>query len=410
MKILVIGAGPAGLMAAGTLAARGFDVTLADKNEKTGKKLYITGKGRCNVTNECDAKEFLTNVVSNPKFLMSAINSFDSFDTVDFLQKNGLNTVTERGNRVFPASQKSSDVIKTFTEYCKNNGVKILLSSKVTDVKADGDDFVVSFDGLTGRFQKVVVATGGLSYPSTGSTGDGYLIAKSFGHNVVKPVQALVPLELNEPWVQKLQGLALKNVKCTVYSGEREIASDFGEMLFTHKGVSGPIILSLSSKINRLDAKTLKLVIDLKPALSDEILDQRLQRDFANLNLKQFKNSLDGLLPKSLVPIIVSLSGIDPEQKVGQITRLQRINLVKLLKNFTFSVKKFAGFEEAIVTAGGVDVKEINPKTMESKLQKGLYFVGEVLDVDAVTGGFNIQIALSTAYAAAMHISPQNDN
>ena len=391
-------------MAAGTLAERGFDVTLADKNEKTGKKLYITGKGRCNVTNECDGKEFLASVVSNPKFLMSAINAFDSYDTVDFLQKNGLNTVTERGNRVFPASQKSSDVIKTFTDYCRKNGVKILLSAKVVGVKTDGEDFVVSFSDKTERFQKVIVATGGLSYPSTGSTGDGYEIAKSFGHKIVKPVQALVPIELNEPWVQKLSGLSLKNVRCSVTAGEKEIASDFGEMLFTHKGVSGPIILSLSSKINRSNPNGLKLVIDLKPALSDDVLDARLQRDFAELNLKQFKNSLDGLLPKSLVPVIVGLSKIDPEQKVGQITREQRKNLVHLLKNLTFSVKKPAGFEEAIVTAGGVDVKEINPKTMESKLQKGLYFVGEVLDVDALTGGFNIQIALSTAYAAATHI------
>ncbi len=391
-------------MAAGTLAERGFDVTLADKNEKTGKKLYITGKGRCNVTNECDGKEFLKNVVSNPKFLMSAINAFDSYDTVDFLQKNGLNTVTERGNRVFPASQKSSDVIKTFTDYCRKNGVKILLSAKVVGVKSDGEDFVVSFSDKTERFQKVIVATGGLSYPSTGSTGDGYEIAKSFGHKIVKPVQALVPIELNEPWVQKLSGLSLKNVRCTVTAGEKEIASDFGEMLFTHKGVSGPIILSLSSKINRLNPNGLKLVIDLKPALSDDVLDARLQRDFAELNLKQFKNSLDGLLPKSLVPVVVGLSKINPEQKVGQITREQRKNLVHLLKNLTFSVKKLAGFEEAIVTAGGVDVKEINPKTMESKLQKGLYFVGEVLDVDALTGGFNIQTALSTAYCMAMHI------
>lgn len=391
-------------MAAGTLAERGFDVTLADKNEKTGKKLYITGKGRCNVTNECDGKEFLASVVSNPKFLMSAINAFDSYDTVDFLQKNGLNTVTERGNRVFPASQKSSDVIKTFTDYCRKNGVKILLSAKVVGVKSDGEDFVVSFSDKTERFQKVIVATGGLSYPSTGSTGDGYEIAKSFGHKIVKPVQALVPIELNEPWVQKLSGLSLKNVRCTVTAGEKEIASDFGEMLFTHKGVSGPIILSLSSKINRLNPNGLKLVIDLKPALSDDVLDARLQRDFAELNLKQFKNSLDGLLPKSLVPVIVGLSKINPEQKVGQITREQRKNLVHLLKNLTFSVKKMAGFEEAIVTAGGVDVKEINPKTMESKLQKGLYFVGEVLDVDALTGGFNIQIALSTAYCLATHI------
>lgn len=391
-------------MAAGTLAERGFDVTLADKNEKTGKKLYITGKGRCNVTNECDGKEFLASVVSNPKFLMSAINAFDSYDTVDFLQKNGLNTVTERGNRVFPASQKSSDVIKTFTDYCRKNGVKILLSAKVVGVKCDGEDFVVSFSDKTERFQKVIVATGGLSYPSTGSTGDGYEIAKSFGHKIVKPVQALVPIELNEPWVQKLSGLSLKNVRCTVTAGEKEIASDFGEMLFTHKGVSGPIILSLSSKINRLNPNGLKLLVDLKPALSDDVLDARLQGDFAELNLKQFKNSLDGLLPKSLVPVVVGLSKINPEQKVGQITREQRKNLVHLLKNLTFSVKKLAGFEEAIVTAGGVDVKEINPKTMESKLQKGLYFVGEVLDVDALTGGFNIQIALSTAYCLATHI------
>lgn len=392
-------------MAAGTLAERGFDVTLTDKNEKTGKKLYITGKGRCNVTNECDAKEFLDNVVSNPKFLMSAINSFDSFKTIDFLQKNGLNVVTERGNRVFPASGKSSDVIKTFTDFCLKNGVKIVLGQKVLSVEADGESFKVTFEKHTELFDKVIIATGGLSYPSTGSTGDGYKIARSFGHKIVNPVQALVPIELKEDYVKDLAGLSLKNVRVTAFSGEKELCSEFGEMLFTHKGVSGPIVLSMSSKLNRMPLSGVTLSVDLKPALTEEILDARLERDFKELNNKQFKNSLDSLLPKSLIPLVVKLSGINPEQKVGQIPREKRKNLTKLLKNLTFSVKKLAGFEEAIVTAGGVNVKEINPKTMESKLQPGLYFIGEVLDVDAFTGGFNIQIALATAYACATHLS-----
>ena len=404
MKVLVVGAGAAGLMAAGSAAQSGADVTLAEKNEKSGKKLYITGKGRCNVTNACAPMEFLEKVVSGNKFLMSAINAFSPQDTIDFLQKNGLKTVIERGNRVFPASGKSSDVISALTAYALNSGAEILTCSCVESIGklTDKEGFSAVVSGKEYEFDKVVIATGGVSYPSTGSTGDGYRFAEKFGHSVTEPKPSLVPLTVAENYVKRLEGLSLKNVGVSAYFQGRKIFDEQGEMLFTSNGVSGPLILSLSARISRMDQKAVGISVDLKPALAEEMLDNRLLRDFSEAINKQFKNALDGLLPKSLIPVIVELSGISPEQKVHQITKENRKNLVNLIKNLKFSVIGNGGFNQAVITSGGVSLKEINPKTMESKLVKGLYFAGEVLDLDALTGGYNIQIALSTGRAAGI--------
>ncbi|HIU82338.1 MAG TPA: NAD(P)/FAD-dependent oxidoreductase, partial [Candidatus Faecicola pullistercoris] len=401
---LVVGAGAAGLMAAGSAAQSGADVTLAEKNEKSGKKLYITGKGRCNVTNACAPMEFLEKVVSGNKFLMSAINAFSPQDTIDFLQKNGLKTVIERGNRVFPASGKSSDVISALTAYALNSGAEILTCSCVESIGklTDKEGFSAVVSGKEYEFDKVVIATGGVSYPSTGSTGDGYRFAEKFGHSVTEPKPSLVPLTVAENYVKRLEGLSLKNVGVSAYFQGRKIFDEQGEMLFTSNGVSGPLILSLSARISRMDQKAVGISVDLKPALTEEMLDNRLLRDFSEAINKQFKNALDGLLPKSLIPVIVELSGISPEQKVHQITKENRKNLVNLIKNLKFSVIGNGGFNQAVITSGGVSLKEINPKTMESKLVKGLYFAGEVLDLDALTGGYNIQIALSTGRAAGI--------
>lgn len=391
-------------MAAGSAAQSGADVTLAEKNEKSGKKLYITGKGRCNVTNACAPMEFLEKVVSGNKFLMSAINAFSPQDTIDFLQKNGLKTVIERGNRVFPASGKSSDVISALTAYALNSGAEILTCSCVESIRklTDKEGFSAVVSGKEYEFDKVVIATGGVSYPSTGSTGDGYRFAEKFGHSVTKPKPSLVPLTVAENYVKRLEGLSLKNVGVSAYFQGRKIFDEQGEMLFTSNGVSGPLILSLSARISRMDQKAVGISVDLKPALTEEMLDNRLLRDFSEAINKQFKNALDGLLPKSLIPVIVELSGISPEQKVHQITKENRKNLVNLIKNLKFSVIGNGGFNQAVITSGGVSLKEINPKTMESKLVKGLYFAGEVLDLDALTGGYNIQIALSTGRAAGI--------
>lgn len=391
-------------MAAGSAAQSGADVTLAEKNEKSGKKLYITGKGRCNVTNACAPMEFLEKVVSGNKFLMSAINAFSPQDTIDFLQKNGLKTVIERGNRVFPASGKSSDVISALTAYALNSGAEILTCSCVESIGklTDKEGFSAVVSGKEYEFDKVVIATGGVSYPSTGSTGDGYRFAEKFGHSVTEPKPSLVPLTVAENYVKRLEGLSLKNVGVSAYFQGRKIFDEQGEMLFTSNGVSGPLILSLSARISRMDQKAVGISVDLKPALTEEMLDNRLLRDFSEAINKQFKNALDGLLPKSLIPVIVELSGISPEQKVHQITKENRKNLVNLIKNLKFSVIGNGGFNQAVITSGGVSLKEINPKTMESKLVKGLYFAGEVLDLDALTGGYNIQIALSTGIAAGI--------
>lgn len=398
--VVVIGGGPAGMMSAYSCAEKGNSVLLVEKNEKLGKKLYITGKGRCNVTNDCSVEEFLDNVISNPKFLMGSLRGFTPEDTINFLQGYNLPLKTERGNRVFPLSDKSSDVIKCLEKALNIIGVEIALNENVLDIlEQDGKVTGIVTDKRNIFCKKVVVCTGGLSYKSTGSTGDGYTFAKKFGHDVVPLRPALVGLNLKGELFKSLQGLSLKNVGLTVYDGSKAVYSGFGEMLFTHFGVSGPIVLSASSKINRIDLKYVTISIDLKPALSLEKLDERVLRDFAKFKNKALKNSLDELLPKSLIPIIIELSKIDPNKKNNVLTAQERRQLVSTFKDMRFAVASLRDINEAIVTSGGVNVKQINPKNMESKLIKGLFFAGEVLDLDAFTGGFNIQIALSTGYS-----------
>lgn len=401
MKTAVVGAGPAGLIAAAT-AATDSDVTLFERNEKPGKKLYITGKGRCNVTNLCSPREFLEKVVRNPKFLYSAIYSFTPEDTVNLIETNGVKTKTERGNRVFPASDKASDVTKALVSNAMKAGVRFVYENVVSLFRKDGLFRLVT-SGAEYFFDKVILACGGVSYPSTGSNGDGFKLAESMGHTVTKLYPALVPVNFCED-VKSLQGLSLKNVKVTVSDG-RKSESLFGEMLFTSRGASGPVVLSLSSLINRLDVKHVTFSIDLKPALDYDKLDKRVVSDFTKFKNKQFKNSLDEMLPKSLIPYIIDVSGINPDKPVNSVTKQEREILVNLLKNLSFTVDSLGSIAEGIVTSGGVSVDEVNPKTMESKLVKGLYFAGEMLDVDALTGGFNIQIALSTGFAAGTSAS-----
>ncbi len=401
MKTAVVGAGPAGLIAAATAAA-GSDVTLFERNEKPGKKLYITGKGRCNVTNLCSPREFLEKVVRNPKFLYSAIYTFTPEDTVNLIETNGVKTKTERGNRVFPASDKASDVTKALVSNAMKAGVRFVYENVVSLSRKDGL-FRLITSGAEYFFDKVILACGGVSYPSTGSNGDGFKLAESMGHTVTKLYPALVPVNFCED-VKSLQGLSLKNVKVTVSDG-RKSESLFGEMLFTSRGASGPVVLSLSSLINRLDVKHVTFSIDLKPALDYDKLDKRVVSDFTKFKNKQFKNSLDEMLPKSLIPYIIDVSGINPDKPVNSVTKQEREKLVNLLKNLSFTVDSLGSIAEGIVTSGGVSVDEVNPKTMESKLVKGLYFAGEMLDVDALTGGFNIQIALSTGFAAGTSAS-----
>ncbi len=402
MNVIVIGGGPAGMIAAATAKNDFNTVTLLDGNEKLGKKLYITGKGRCNVTNNCEPQEFLTNVVSNNKFLYSAIYSFSPADTMSLIESYGVKLKTERGNRVFPESDKASDIIKALSKNLSTKGVETKLNCKVISVEKTDEKFIVKTTQGTFDADIVVVATGGKSYETTGSTGDGYEIASNFGHKIVKLKPALVPIDLKN-FNSSLSGLSLKNVKATVKVSDKSF-SEFGEMLFTHTGVSGPIILSLSSRINSFDLKGAKLSIDLKPALSIAQLDERLLRDFKNFNNKDFKNYIVELLPKSLIDEFLDRLSFESYKKVNSITKENREEIIKLLKDFSFEISKLQGIEYGIVTSGGVDTKEISPKTMESKLVKGLYFVGEVLDVDAVTGGFNIQIALSTGFLAGQDI------
>ncbi len=400
MKIAIIGGGASGLFAAAVISKYAF-VTVFERNEKAGKKIYITGKGRCNFTNLCSANEFLSSVVRGDKFLISAINAFPPEKALNFFDEHGLKYVVERGNRVFPQSNKASDVTATLVKAIASFGGKIIYDARVDKITANDNGFVVSVNGDEQLFDKVILATGGASYSSTGSTGDGYKFAKEFGHRIIEPVPALCPIILKED-VRALEGLSLKNVNVTIKSGKKE-HNQFGEMLFTHNGISGPCILTLSSMINRTEgAKT--LIIDLKPALSNDELDRRILRDFqANIN-RDFKNSLGDLLPKSLIPYIINRSGIFSDKKINLISKEERQRLVQILKNFTFTVVGLEKIDYAIVTSGGVDLKEINPKTMESKLVPGLYVVGELLDVDALTGGFNLHIAWATAYAAARHI------
>lgn len=397
MRCIVIGAGPSGIMAAGSLADLGYEVIILESNDKICKKLYITGKGRCNVTNNTDPEGVLKNVVSNPKFLYSSLNNFTPQDTIDFIENGGTPLKVERGNRVFPVSDKSSDIIKVFSNYLNKKKVKVCLNSKVEYVKLlDDKTFEVGTKNNKFICEKLVVATGGKSYPGTGSTGDGYKFATMLGHKVVEPRPALVPIKFND-YDGNLSGLSLKNVTCRVVLQDKTF-EQFGEMLFTHDGVSGPIVLSLSSLINKYDVRGKDFFIDLKPALTVEQLDNRLLRDFENNKNKDLKNYLSELMPKSLIPYYV-LRTTFGNKKINEITKENRLEMIKLLKNLPFKIKELHNISVGIVTAGGVDVSQINSKNMESKLVENLHFVGEVLDLDALTGGFNIQIALSTGYS-----------
>ena len=402
-KVLVIGGGPAGCFAAYFAAKNGHKVILLEQNEKIGKKLYITGKGRCNITNSSDMDILFQNVCSNRKFLYSAFYSYTNDQVVDFFENYGLRTKVERGNRVFPLSDRSSDVISTLGKALKDAGVEVCLHTKVMDIIVDSDKVcgVILKDCRRLIADAVIVATGGISYPSTGATGDGYRFAKDLNHKLVPSTPSLVPFETAEDWPKELQGLALKNVSLQVERNGKIIYDDFGEMLFTHFGVSGPMILSASASIAPSYFKeNLSMYIDLKPALSVEELDKRILRDFEeNLN-KQYKNSLNKLLPTKMIPIIIALSCIDPDKKVNEISKEERKNLVQLLKHLPVTITGLRGWNEAIITKGGVSVKDINPSTMESKIISNLYFCGEVLDLDAMTGGYNLQIAWSTGYLA----------
>ena len=415
-KILIIGGGAAGMMAGVYLARAGHEVHILEKNEKLGKKVYITGKGRCNVTNNCDTEELFRAVMSNPKFLYSAFYSFTPQDVMEFFEEAGVPLKTERGNRVFPVSDHSSDIIRGLERELKKAGAHIHLRTEVKTVKVspyeepDVDEKKAHHSRVTGveladgsfmEGDHVLVATGGLSYQSTGSTGDGYRFAEETGHKVKELSPSLVPLKTKEDYIPRLQGLSLKNTELTIKSGKKVLFRDFGEMMFTHFGVTGPLILSASSYTAKTARKKeLSMFIDLKPALSKEQLDHRILRDFEEAKNRQFKNALGGLFPAKLTPVMIELSGINPEKKVNEVSREERLGFVGLIKNLPLTVTGLRDYNEAIITKGGIKVKEINPSTMESKLVNGLYFAGEVLDLDAYTGGFNLQIAWSTGYLA----------
>lgn len=403
-KVIVIGAGAAGLMASGVAAENGADVILIERNDRPARKVMITGKGRCNVTNNCTMiNELIANVPTNGRFLYSAFSRFMPIDTMEFFEDMGVPLKVERGNRVFPESDKAVDIVDALNSFSQDAGAK-RIKGRVTELKASDGAVkgVVLEDGTEYEADAVIVATGGVSYPLTGSSGDGYELAKQVGHSVTDLKPSLVPLVCHEGFCSDLQGLSLKNVSISVIDTHsyKEVYKDFGEMLFTHFGVSGPMILSASSHLKDIAPRRYEIHIDLKPAVSYEQLDKRIQRDFLENTNKNFINALDALLPKKLVPVIVRLCGIKPATKVNQITKEQRGNLVNLLKNLKVTVLKYRPIEEAIITSGGISTKEIDPKTMESKLCKGLYFAGEVIDVDAYTGGFNLQIAFSTGRLA----------
>ncbi len=403
-KVCVLGAGPAGIISAGIAGSRDKDVTLIEKNDRIGKKLFITGKGRCNITNNAPIEDFFDNVMKNKNFLYSSFYGFTNTDIINLLEKYGLKVKVERGNRVFPASDKSSDVIKAFQKFLSDNNVELMLNTNVHSVEVQDEKFVVKTNSGDMTFDKLVIATGGKSYPSTGSTGDGYIFAKELGHNITKIRPSLVPIEVKEDWIKDLQGLSLKNVTLSAYAKKKLLYKEFGEMIFTHYGISGPIVLSISNYLYRYVNDGIRLLIDLKPALDNKKLDDRILRDFELNNNKKIKNSLDDLLPQKLIPVTIFLTGIDPEKTVNQITREERLKLLEFIKGFPISFKSFRPIEEGIVTSGGVDTKEINPSTMESKIIPGLYFAGEVIDVDALTGGYNLQIAYSTGYLAGNNV------
>ncbi len=403
-NVIVIGGGASGMVSA-YFASKNNNVILIEQNEKLGKKLYITGKGRCNLTNYCELDEFLSNVVSNPKFLMSSINGFTPKQTYNFFEELGLKLKVERGNRVFPLSDKSSDVIKTLQNALVKENVDIKLNEKVLSVCVVDDKIKkVTTDKGSYLAESVIIATGGISYKSTGATGDGYKFAKTFGHTVTSLAPSLCGINLKGEDYKSLQGLTLKNVSLKAVENNKAYYFEQGELLFTHYGISGPLVLTCSALSSRKNLQNVTFFIDLKPAMTIQELDKRVIRDFSINNKKELKNALDGLLPKAIIPLVISRSNIPPYKKTNDITSIERSNLVSVLKNLEFKPIDLRGYEEAVITSGGVSVKEINPKTMESKLIKGVYFVGEVLDVDAFTGGFNLQIAFSTAKSAGVSI------
>lgn len=404
-QVVVVGGGAAGMIAAVAAAERGRRVIIVEKNEKLGKKLYITGKGRCNVTNACGRDEFFEHIVSNPKFLYSAFHELDNDALMALLEDNGCSLKTERGERVFPDSDHASDVTAAFQRLLKKKKVEVRLNCAVCKIESEEGRVtgVRLTDGSVIPAGSVIVATGGLSYPTTGSTGDGHRMAEELGHQVKACEPALVPLTIAEDWCKKLQGLSLKNVSLTMSCGKKKLYQGFGEMLFTHYGVSGPLVLSASSFLGKKKGEqAVLLTVDLKPALSEEQLDKRILRDFEENVNRQFKNALNGLYPSKLISVMIERSGIDPEKKVHEITKQERRRLVEITKAFTLSVLGKRGYDEAVITQGGVSVREVNPSTMESKLVQGLYFAGEVLDLDGLTGGFNLQIAWSTGYLAGI--------
>ncbi len=399
-NIAVIGGGPSGVIGAAFASSRGHDVTLFEKNSKIGKKLFITGKGRCNITNASYIQNFFENIISNEKFLYSSFYSFTNEDMISLLNSYGVLTKVERGDRIFPKSDKSSDVIKALESLLIDKNVNISLNSNISDIDLKEDKFILKVNGENLIFDKVLIATGGKSYPSTGSTGDGYKFAKKLGHKIIPINPSLVPLEIEENWVRDLQGLSLRNVSISAFHKDKLLYEDFGEMIFTHYGISGPIVLSMSNYIHNYTERNIKISIDLKPALDLDILDARLLKDFDKYANKQFKNGLNDLFPKKLIPTIINLSKIDPYKSIHQITKEERIDLLHLIKNLNMTFKSFRPVEEAIICSGGVDTKEIDSSTMESKIVKGLYFAGELVDVHGLTGGYNLQIAYSTGYLA----------
>lgn len=414
-NVIVIGGGPAGMMAAITAAEYGNNVTIIEKNSDFGKKLLITGKGRCNITSSLYMSEFIKNTPGNGQFLYSAFQNYTNTDIIDFLKNQGLEVKEERGNRIFPVTDKSIDVLNCFKSKINELKIKKLFNTRVQKILVqNGEVLGVRTEKEIIQTDKIILATGGKSYPLTGSTGDGYLIAKNIGHKVTEIRPSLVPLviyEKNE--CKEMQGLSLRNVGIKIIdeSKNKLIYEDFGEMIFTHFGISGPTILSGSAHLvrykeidNLMKEQKIKLQIDLKPALTEEQLDERILRDFKEFKNKQFKHALDKLLPQKMIPIVIKKTKINEEKRVNEITKEERKNLVKVLKKFELTIKDFRPVEEAIITSGGINIKEINPKTMESKLVKGLYFAGEIIDVDSYTGGFNLQIAYSTGYTAGMHV------
>lgn len=399
IKIAIIGGGPAGMLAAASAADAGAQAFLYEKNEKLGKKLFLTGKGRCNITNSARIDEFFMHIPRNPKFLYSAFNAFNNQDMVSLLDGLKVPTKVERGGRVFPASDKSSDVLRALSEYCAQKGVLIRLSSNVLEIKRAHEGFIVITHRGEEKFNAVILATGGLSYPQTGSTGDGYRFARGFGHGVETPRASLVPLETEESWPAGLAGLSLKNVRLTAYQNKRAVFDEVGEMLFTHFGVSGPLVLSASSRVAD-NPKGALLSVDMKPGLNEEELDRRILRDFTANTRKLLANTLYALLPGKMIPVIIGLSGIDPKKPVDQITKAERRALLSLLKALPLTISGARPIDEAVITRGGVNIREINASTMESKRVPGLYFAGELLDVDGYTGGYNLQIAYSTGFLA----------